>query len=44
MSDLFAEFGTYIIKYSVFLILAVAGFIAGTKLRKHKDSKEEEKK
>ncbi|MBR3537939.1 MAG: hypothetical protein IKQ49_05605 [Eubacterium sp.] len=41
MSDLFAEFGTYLIKYVVFLVLAVAGFIAGTKWRKVKDSKEQ---
>ncbi len=39
MSDLFAEFGTYLIKYGVFLVLAVAGFLAGAKWRKAKDSK-----
>ncbi len=39
MSDLFAEFGTYLIKYGVFLVLAVAGFWTGTKWRKAKDSK-----
>ncbi len=44
MSEVFAEFGTYLLKYGVYLILAVAGFIAGTKWRKAKDAKEEEKK
>ena len=41
MSEIFAEFGTYIIKYVVLLVLPVLGFIAGTKWRKAKDSKEE---
>lgn len=41
MSAVFAEFGTYIIKFAVYLVLAVAGFIAGTKWRKAKDQKEE---
>ena len=47
MSEILAEFGTYLIKYGVFLVLAVLGFIAGTKWRKAKDSKnlkEEEEK
>ena len=44
MSDMFAEFGTYLIKYGVFLFLAIAGFAVGAKIRKAKDSKEEDKK
>ncbi len=39
MDEIFAEFGTYIIKYAIFLVLAVAGFFCGTKWRKAKDSK-----
>ncbi len=39
MPDFLTEFGTYLIKYGVFLILAVLGFIAGTKWRKAKDNK-----
>jgi hypothetical protein len=39
MADLWAELGTYLIKYGVFLVLAVLGFIAGTKWRKAKDKK-----
>ena len=41
MEEVFAEFGTYIIKYAIFLVLAVAGFMAGAKWRKVKDSKEQ---
>jgi peptidoglycan/LPS O-acetylase OafA/YrhL len=44
MSEFFAEFGTYLIKYGVFLFLAITGFVVGAKLRKAKDSKEEDKK
>lgn len=44
MSAILSEFATYIIKYVVFLILAVLGFIAGTKWRKSKDMKTEEAK
>ncbi len=39
MSAIFAELGTYAIKFVVFLILAVCGFFAGTKWRKAKDEK-----
>jgi hypothetical protein len=39
MSEFFTEFGTYLIKYGVFMILAVLGFMAGTKWRKAKDAK-----
>ena len=39
MSAILTEFATYIIKYVVFLILAVLGFIEGTKWRKSKDMK-----
>ncbi len=41
MADFFTEFGTYLIKYGIYLILAVLGFVAGTKWRKAKDSKED---
>ena len=44
MSAILTEFATYIIKYVVFLIIAVLGFIAGTKWRKSKDMKIEEAK
>ena len=39
MAAILSEFATYLIKYVVFLILAVLGFIAGTKWRKSKDMK-----
>lgn len=39
MSEIWAELGTYLLKYGVFLILAVLGFFCGTKWRKAKDSK-----
>ncbi|MCR5367403.1 MULTISPECIES: hypothetical protein [Eubacterium] len=39
MDQVLSEFATYIIKYLVFLVLAVLGFIAGTKWRKSKDMK-----
>ena len=39
MAEFWAEYGTYLIKYGVFLILAILGFIAGTKWRKAKDAK-----
>lgn len=39
MGEVWAELGTYLLKYGVFLILAVLGFICGTKWRKAKDSK-----
>jgi len=39
MADFWAEFGTYLIKYGVFLILAILGFIAGVKWRNAKDKK-----
>ena len=42
MTAILTEFATYIIKYVVFLILAVLGFISGTKWRKSKDMKTEE--
>ena len=44
MSAVFAEFGTYLLKYVIYLILAVVGFITGAKWRKAKDKKEEETK
>ncbi len=39
MTAILSELATYLIKYVVFLILAVLGFIAGTKWRKSKDMK-----
>ena len=42
MPDFWTEFGTYLIKYGVFMILAVLGFMAGTKWRKAKNSKQEQ--
>ena len=39
MDVVFAELGTYAIKFVVFLILAICGFFAGTKWRKAKDEK-----
>ncbi|MCR5148651.1 MAG: hypothetical protein K6C35_06750 [Eubacterium sp.] len=39
MNAILTEFATYIIKYVVFLVLAILGFIAGTKWRKAKDTK-----
>ncbi len=42
MTAILSEFATYIIKYAVFLVLAVLGFIAGTKWRKTKDMKNNE--
>ncbi|MCR4837721.1 MAG: hypothetical protein K5897_02140 [Eubacterium sp.] len=42
MGDVWAELGTYLLKYGVFLILAILGFICGTKWRKAKNSKQEQ--
>lgn len=37
MEAILSELVKYVIKYVLFLILAVAGFIAGSKIRKKKD-------